>query len=210
MPTNATANAEQRKQQVLHTATKLFAENGLAGTSMRMIASSIGILPSSLYQYVPSKESLLEEIVIGHLRAMNTEFHRVVDRSLPPELELGELIRRSLTLIDEDPHSPQICRNEESTIRQLGGHDEIRALAVSNHKLWIASLERGISEGVYRRSIAPNVAYELIKDGLWLTGRWFRPTAEYSLADLSVECVEFYLNALMPKQSPIGSTAGNP
>ncbi|ORI24942.1 TetR/AcrR family transcriptional regulator [Rhodococcus sp. 1168] len=156
MPTNATVNAELRKRQVLHTATPLFAENGLAGTSMRMIASSIGMLPSSLYPYVPSKESLLEEIVIGHLRAMNTEFHRVVDRSL----------------------------------------------AASNHRLWIASLQREIDEDVYRPSIAPNVAYELIKDGLWLTGRWFRPTPEYTLADLSVECVEFHLNALMPKQSP--------
>lgn len=181
---------------MLRAATELFAVNGLAGTSMRTIATSIDVLPGSLYKYVESKDALLQEIVVSHLRAVNSEFQHVLDLSLPPAQELGELIRRSLSLVQNDPHSPQICRNEEGAIRQLAGYNWIRSLATANHSLWIASIERGVAEGVYRPSVNPHVAYELIKDGIWLTGRWFSPSDEYSAADLSVECVEFYLNAL--------------
>ncbi|WP_158726594.1 TetR/AcrR family transcriptional regulator [Tomitella fengzijianii] len=196
MPTETATKAERKRQLMLRAATELFAVHGLAGTSMRMIATSIGILPGSLYKYVDSKDALLQEIVLGHLRAVHAEFRHVLNLSLPPAQELGELIRRSLILVQRDPHSPQICRNEEGAIRRLAGHAEIRSLAAANHRLWVASIERGVAEGAYRPSINPAAAYELIKDGIWLTGRWFTPSEHYSAADLSVECVEFYLNAL--------------
>ncbi|WP_182358725.1 TetR/AcrR family transcriptional regulator [Tomitella gaofuii] len=197
MPTETATNAARKRQRMLQAATELFAMHGLAATSMRTIATSIDIQPGSLYKYVESKDALLQEIIVHHLRAVNTEFQHVVTLSLPPAQELGELIRRSLDLVQRDPYSPQICRNEEGAIRLLAGYDEIRALAAANHALWVASIERGVAEGAYRPSINPAAAYELIKDGIWLTGRWFTPSEDYSAADLSVECVEFYLNALV-------------
>lgn len=174
----------------------MFAEHGLAGTSMRMIATSVDILPGSLYKYIPSKDYLLEEIVLGHLAMMHAEFKSIVDKELPPLEEMEQLIRRSLVLIQKDPHTPQIFRNEESAIRKLVSFDEIRSLASDNHGMWIDSIERGIAAGVYRPGINARTIYSLMRDGLWMTGRWFSPTATYSLDALSEECVRFYLDGI--------------
>lgn len=195
--TRPTAQSADRKRElVIRAATEMFAVHGLAGTSMRMIANSVDILPGSLYKYIPSKDYLLEEIVLGHLSMMHSEFKGVMDKRLPPVEELELLIRRSLKLIQEDPHTPQIFRNEESAIRRLPSFDEIRSLTSDNHGMWIDSIERGVAAGVYRPGINSRVIYNLIRDGLWMTGRWFSPTESYSLDDLAEECVRFYLDGI--------------
>ena len=49
----------QAKQRVVATATRMFAENGYAGVSMRDLAGDIGIQAPSLYSHFASKADLL-------------------------------------------------------------------------------------------------------------------------------------------------------
>ena len=52
-----------RRDEILATARKLFAEQGYMSTSMRDIADATGLLPGSLYTHFKSKAQLIEEIV---------------------------------------------------------------------------------------------------------------------------------------------------
>ncbi|BDB63444.1 TetR/AcrR family transcriptional regulator [Rhodococcus sp. RDE2] len=192
-----TQSADRKREKAIRAATEMFATQGVAGTSMRMIAGSIDILPGSLYKYISSKDSLLEEIVLSHLVMMHREFRAIVDQKLPPVAELTQLITRSLELIQKDPYTPEIFRNEESAIRKLPRYDEIHTLTADNHALWIDSIERGVTAGAYRPDIDARTIYSLMRDGLWMTGRWFTPTKNYTLADLSNECVHLYLGGII-------------
>ncbi len=54
-----TRRSHNRVQLLLDVAAKLFAEKGYKETTMRNIASEIGILPGSVYYHFPSKQELL-------------------------------------------------------------------------------------------------------------------------------------------------------
>ena len=51
-----------RREELMTRAAELIAARGFDGTSMRDIASAVGMLPGSLYYHFPSKEELLREI----------------------------------------------------------------------------------------------------------------------------------------------------
>lgn len=60
MPTLATkTRSNNRREQVLDAAARLFVEKGFSGTSTRDIAKATGMLPGSLYYHFQSKEDLL-------------------------------------------------------------------------------------------------------------------------------------------------------
>ncbi len=50
---------DNRRQQLLDTAARLFRQHGYHATSMRDIASAVGMLPGSIYYHFASKDELL-------------------------------------------------------------------------------------------------------------------------------------------------------
>jgi AcrR family transcriptional regulator len=69
--------AEARREQILEAALKVFASGGFAETTMDEVAVVVGVSKASLYNYFPTKDALLSELVQRF--------------SLLPEI--GELIR---------------------------------------------------------------------------------------------------------------------
>ncbi len=54
---------EKTKNLILSKSLELFSENGYSGTSVRNIASSVGLRESAIYNHFKSKKALLAEIV---------------------------------------------------------------------------------------------------------------------------------------------------
>jgi AcrR family transcriptional regulator len=57
------ADTASTRDRLLQVATQLFAERGYSGTSMADIAEGVGVRKASLYNYFPSKEDLLLELL---------------------------------------------------------------------------------------------------------------------------------------------------
>ncbi len=55
----------QTRQAILDAALKLFAENGYYGTSLRDIATAVGVRESALYHYFPGKEARFEALIVA-------------------------------------------------------------------------------------------------------------------------------------------------
>jgi AcrR family transcriptional regulator len=58
-----------KKEMILDVATRLFAEKGFDGTSVRGIAEKAGLSVPGMFHYFPSKEEILREIMIGFMDA---------------------------------------------------------------------------------------------------------------------------------------------
>ena len=54
--------------KVQQAASKLFARHGFAAVSMRQIASEVGVQAGALYLYTPDKQSLLFDLMQGHMQ----------------------------------------------------------------------------------------------------------------------------------------------
>lgn len=58
-----TKDPQERKQEILETAMRLFQEKGYEKTSISDIAKAIGVAQGLCYRYFPSKEVLFDEVV---------------------------------------------------------------------------------------------------------------------------------------------------
>ena len=56
-------NGVKRREQIVETASDVFAEFGYAGGSIRTIAARVGVAPATLIQHFGSKEGLLEAVL---------------------------------------------------------------------------------------------------------------------------------------------------
>ncbi|MBF9031027.1 TetR family transcriptional regulator [Rhodobacterales bacterium HKCCE3408] len=61
------SHAETTGPRVRAAALKLFARHGYAAVSMRQIAAEVGVQAGALYLYTPDKQTLLFELMRGHM-----------------------------------------------------------------------------------------------------------------------------------------------
>lgn len=57
------ANGQRTRQAILDAALDLFAEKGFFGTSLRDVATAVGVRESAIYNYFPGKDALFEAIL---------------------------------------------------------------------------------------------------------------------------------------------------
>ncbi len=81
-----TKDPEERKQEILDTAMKLFYEKGYEKTSITDIANTIGIAQGLCYRYFPSKESLFDH-------AIDRYAQQLVDRLTPSKAQKEKPLR---------------------------------------------------------------------------------------------------------------------
>jgi len=86
-----------RRELILTGAAQLFVERGYAGTSMRDIASKVGLLAGSVYHYYPAKENLYLAVQKEGFRCIVERVERALAKESEPwrrlELACAEHIR---------------------------------------------------------------------------------------------------------------------
>ena len=59
------ADGQRTRQAILDAALDLFAQKGFFGTSLRDVATAVGVRESALYNYFPSKDALFEALLLA-------------------------------------------------------------------------------------------------------------------------------------------------
>ena len=60
------ADGQRTRQAILDAALELFAEKGFFGTSLRDVATAVGVRESALYNYFKSKDALFDALLTAH------------------------------------------------------------------------------------------------------------------------------------------------
>jgi len=85
-------NKEEKKQEILKAAIRIFAQNGVVQTKMTDIAAAAGIGKGTIYEYFRSKEDIFAD-AYGHI-FLETEqrIGKVLESRIPPEEKLRKLM----------------------------------------------------------------------------------------------------------------------
>jgi AcrR family transcriptional regulator len=70
------AEREQKREEIVRAATKLFLGDGYEATSMQRIADEVEVAPNTLYWYFADKDALLVSVLDGLLRASLAEYEK--------------------------------------------------------------------------------------------------------------------------------------
>lgn len=193
----AEKTSPDRRTDILDNAARLFAEQGIGSTSVREISASVGMLSGSLYHHFVSKDEMVEEILKGFLDDLQGRYQKALDEGKGPRDTLESLMRVTLEIIRDHPHATQIYQNEVAYIQKLPKATGARAISSDIAKMWVGTIENGISSGLFKKGLDANVVHRLLRDSLWLTARWFTPSSSYSLEKLGDDCTALFLDGLI-------------
>ncbi|HKT05811.1 MAG TPA: TetR/AcrR family transcriptional regulator [Rugosimonospora sp.] len=187
---------QDRRERILASAAELFALKGVAATTVRQIADKVGILSGSLYHHFESKEAIVDEILTAYLEDLRAQYRQIPPRDADPRTRLQYLVLASLQVVEAYPHATEIYQNDANYLRQYERFGYLRNVAREVQNVWVDVINAGIDQGVFRADLDPRVFYRLVRDGLWMSVRWFRPSRDYPLTRLADDCASIFLDGL--------------
>lgn len=190
------ATPVDRRDLILERAADLFARQGVASTTVREIAEAVGILSGSLYHHFASKDEIVDAIVSGFMDDLVARYEAVLAGDTDPATRLRGLVHASIATSSEHPHATEIYQNDARYLQAADGSSVVRANARSVRNAWIKVLEEGAEAGVFRSDVPVKVIYPLLRDGLWLTARWFVPTKTYGYDALADDYLKVFLEGI--------------
>ncbi|GAB3137118.1 TetR/AcrR family transcriptional regulator [Micromonospora sonneratiae] len=185
-----------RREAILGSAAALFAQKGVAATTVRQIADEVGILSGSLYHHFDSKEAMVDEIISSYLEDLRTRYDNVLKRESDPRDQLHDLVAASLEVVEAHPHATEIYQNDVNYLLQLERFSYLKTAGKQVQNTWLQVIEAGIAKGTFRSDLDPKILYRLIRDAVWLSVRWFKPSRDYPIARLAEDCTSLFLDGL--------------
>jgi AcrR family transcriptional regulator len=189
------AAAPPREDQVRAAALRLFKEKGYHATSMRDIASEVGINKGSLYSYIRSKEDLLIpvfELAMGVLLAQIEQIS--VNSSLGPTERLKRAIHAHVTAVADNLDVLTVYLSEW---RQLGAESlaTVRGQREKYAGLFLQILQDGVQAGEFRTMDTRIVALGMIGMCNYLF-RWYRPDGRLMPDQIADELIEMVMQGV--------------
>jgi AcrR family transcriptional regulator len=81
-------NKEEKKQDILKAAIRVFAQNGVVNTKMTDIARAAGVGKGTIYEYFRSKEDIFADAYSHVFMDTENRISEVLESSIPPEEKL--------------------------------------------------------------------------------------------------------------------------
>jgi len=137
-----------RKEQIELAATGLFRSKGYSATSMRDIASTVGIEAASIYSHLKSKEQILIKICFRMGKDFLQGIEQVVGSNSPIEEKFKAAIVSHVNIITGDIDASAVFWNEWRHLSEPLLTDFI-AMQREYERIFKALIEEGVKEGVF-------------------------------------------------------------
>ena len=104
---------DSRKNQIIETATQLFKSKGYSGTSMRDLATEVGMVVGGLYSHVNSKDEILQNICFDMANKFLHHIDNVLSmKNFSNEEKLDLAIQGHVRIISDDINATSVFWNE--------------------------------------------------------------------------------------------------
>lgn len=183
------------REDVIRAAGRLFAERGYHGTSMRELGKELGLLGSSLYSHVDSKQDLLVEVVEEGARLFEASAETALAAGGSPTERLSALLAGHVGVVVDNIEVARTFLNEA---RMLDGGHRRRIVAARDHyeHAFRSVIRDGIADGSFRPDTDPRTASIFTLSVLNAIERWYDPAGELDRPALVSRLTAFVTAAL--------------
>lgn len=183
-----------RKEQVILHATEMFKDKGYASTSMRDLATSLGIEAASLYSHIKSKEEILQKICFDIAAEFINGLVEVENLEIPASEKLRKGIISHTKVIARDLAASAVFFNE---YRYLSPTylQEFLLLRINYINRFKKIIEQGIKDGEFG-IVDKKMAVMTIFSSLTWMPNWYNQTEKIDQDELSQELADMLINGL--------------
>ena len=144
--------AKDTKERILGLALDRFSQNGYAGTNIRELTESLGLVKSSLYRHFESKEdiwnALLDEMIAYYAARFGSTEH------LPPVPDsLEGLVALTMGLVDFTVHDERVVKTRKLLTIEQFRDDRARDLATKHFLTGLRDMFTPLLAGMMDRGL---------------------------------------------------------
>lgn len=194
------------RETLLKAAKEAFAARGLEGARVDDIAQRAGINKQLVYHYFGSKDGLYTAVledIYREIREREQELHLA---SFPAEEAMRRLIEFSFDYLAQHPEFVSLISDENAHDgRHLQGAPQVEEMNRPIIDLLRETLDRGMSEGIFRKGLEPlhvylsiaGMAFFYFANVHTLSRVFNRPLgSKTAIAERRAHIVDFVLNAI--------------
>lgn len=145
---------------------KLIHEKGFKATTMRDIAKQMNFEVANIYNYIDSKEALLENYVLGITEEFTTYMNNIIDSSFSPKDKLKMVISKHVQFTFEKPYQLSLMANEWRNLKEPALSDY-----TSKRNNYLTKLSLIIEEGIEKGEFRP-MNVEIATNSIVSSLRW--------------------------------------
>jgi AcrR family transcriptional regulator len=189
-------NFDDVRETILKAAARLFAEKGFRNTNIIDIGLACGASKSRMYHYFPSKDAMLEEMLMQHVDGLIRLARSVAENPAAGETSLREYVFLHLKYYYEgrDCHTVLI---EDAGCLSEPSQQKLREAELTLMN-FLSVLLRRINPEKYATKHLASAHSMLIYGMLNWTYTWYKPTGKLSLDVLASEASDLCLNGIRP------------
>lgn len=182
---------DSARGKLLQTAAHLFRSKGYERTTVRDLASAVGIQSGSIFHHFKSKDEILKAVMEETI-LYNTALMRAAldDARCPRERVLG-LIRCELQSIMGGTGEAMGVLVYEWRSLSAEGRDYILGLRDTYEQLWLQVLGEAKAAGYFKAD--PFIIRRFLTGALSWTTTWFRPDGPMTLDQLAEEALSLVI-----------------
>ena len=180
---------QERRRQILD-------RSGEISTTVRVIADACGVYSGTLYHYFPSKEAIVTEIIRVYVDELYERCSQVIAENLPPIERLEALVLVAIDAAERHRHATAIWQVETDYMRDKMLEASLDDKGDFAAGLWMQCITEAQADGELRSDVDAATFYQLMRDSVWLTSRWFRASPQKSNADFAREITSIYIDGL--------------
>lgn len=165
------------RADVVATAGRMFAEKGYHGTSMRDLGKELGLLGSSLYSHIDSKEDLLVEVVDEGARLFLDSSGRAMAVDGTAKERLRSLIAGHVDVVLDHQDVVRTYLNEARMLDE-GHRSRVVESRDAYEMMFRSVIQHGVSAGEFRANVDPKISAIFILSILNALERWYRPDGD--------------------------------
>jgi AcrR family transcriptional regulator len=144
--------ASDTKERILEAALEMFSQNGYAGTNIRELSASLGLVKSGVYKHYESKESiwnaLLDEMIAYYGEHFGSPDH------LPPVPDsLEALTQLTMQMVNITVHDEKIIMTRKVLTLEQFRDDRARALATKHFLTGLTEMFTHIFAGMMDKGL---------------------------------------------------------
>ncbi|CAG4885146.1 conserved protein of unknown function [Georgfuchsia toluolica] len=184
-----------RREELIRAAVDLFSHYGYSGTSIREIASTVGVSVSNIYHYFGSKEGLWLSILEYSVNELPERLNAVWESDLDPVERFRLLIKTHLTASGSHQKETRMFFIDQGEVSQKGSRQN-KIIQTKILDIYVRALEEMRAAGYVRTREVKMIALNVLGTISWHL-RWYRTDGRLPAAKVHEEIANFILHGAL-------------
>ena len=189
-------NHSPRKKQFLDESLKMIHEKGYKATTMRDLADRMGFEVSNIYNFIDSKEALLETYLFQISEDFHTGIDHILDSSYTATEKLRALVSLNIRLTSTKPYQVGLLVNEWRNLKKPKLKKFIDRRSEYEEKVR-RIIREGIESGECRPFDLDIITHAVLSSVRWIYYWYTDHTEEANPVELEKQLTEFILGGVL-------------